>query len=68
MAEKIMTREQLYKGIKVSKGYHWCIVCDDEANFVITNTSALRDNELPLCKACAEMLKNKIEDGLSKIS
>lgn len=44
-----MTREQLYKSIKVVKGNHWCRICDVEADFVIVNPNVYGDgNELPL--------------------
>ena len=61
-----MTREQLYKSIKVVKGNHWCRICDAEADFVIVNPNVYGDgNELPLCKKCAEMLKSKINIGMT---
>lgn len=61
-----MTRETLYKNIKVIKGKRWCRICDSEADFVIINTTALGDLKgLSLCKKCAEILKEKIDIGLS---
>lgn len=61
-----MTKAQLYEEIDVVKGYHWCGICDDEADFVIVNNAVYGvGKELPLCKKCAEMLKNKINIGLS---
>lgn len=38
-----MTREQLYKSIKVVKGNHWCRICDAEADFVIVNPNVYGD-------------------------
>lgn len=61
-----MTREQLYKNIKVMKGYHWCRICDAEADFVIVNPNIYgSESELPLCRKCAEMLKGKIDIGMT---
>ena len=62
-----MTREELFKDIiKVEKGEHWCLICDAEADFVITNRgSEVSLQELPLCKGCAKLLKGKIDVGLS---
>ena len=62
-----MTREELFKDIiKVEKGEHWCLICDAEADFVITNRgSEVSLQELPLCKECAKLLKGKIDVGLS---
>ena len=62
---KIMTREQLYNKIIVIKGYHWCTICDAEADFVIVNNNVCgAGKELSLCKKCAEMLKSKIDIGM----
>lgn len=58
-----MTREQLYKKFKVIKGNHYCKFCDTEADFVIMNNAVYE--ELPLCKKCAEMLKGKIDIGMT---
>ena len=56
----------MYKSIKVVKGNHWCRICDAEADFVIVNPNVYGDgNELPLCKKCAEMLKGKIDIGMT---
>lgn len=61
-----MTREQLYKSIKVVKGNHWCRICDAEADFVIVNPNVYGNgNEFPLCKKCAEMIKSKIDIGMT---
>ena len=62
-----MTREELFKDIiKVEKGEHWCLICDAEADFVITNRgSEVSLQELPLCKECVKLLKGKIDVGLS---
>lgn len=61
-----MTREKLFNDIiRVEKGNHWCKICDAEADFVITNRESEASlQELPLCKKCAEMLKEKIDIGL----
>lgn len=60
-----MTREQLYKSIEVVKGNHYCRICDDDADFVIVNPNIYgEDGEHSLCKACAKMLKSKIDIGL----
>ena len=61
-----MTREQLYKKFKVIKGNHYCKFCDTEADFVIVNNAVYGiEKELPLCKKCAEMLKGKIDVGMT---
>jgi len=64
--EKFMTREEHFEDIKVVKGNHWCEICDAEADFVIVDTTAYGiGRELPLCKKCAEMLKGKIDIGMT---
>lgn len=64
--KKIMTREEHFEDIKVVKGNHWCGICDAEADFVIVDTTAYGiGRELPLCKKCAEMLKSKIDIGMT---
>ena len=61
-----MTREQLYKKVNVIKENHWCKICDAEADFVIVNNAAYGiGKKLPLCKKCAEMLKDKIDIGMT---
>ena len=66
VGKRNMTREQLYKKVNVIKGNHWCKICDDEADFVIVNNAVYGvEKELPLCKKCAEMLKGKIDIGMT---
>ena len=60
-----MTRENLFKKVEVTKGNHWCMFCDSEADFVITNSMASPKAEYPMCKKCAELFKLKINDGFN---
>lgn len=61
-----MTREQLYENIKIVKDNHWCKICDDKADFTIVNDAVYGiGKELPLCKKCAEMIKSKIDIGIT---
>lgn len=59
-----MTREDLFKKVTVEKGNHWCMFCDNKADFVITNNRTAPMNEFPMCKKCAEFFKQKINIGL----
>ena len=59
-----MTRENLFKQMEVAKGNHWCMFCDGEADFVITNSTVSPKAEYPMCKKCAELFKKKINIGL----
>lgn len=61
-----MTRKKLYKNIEVVKGYYLCRICNAESDFVIVNPNIHgSESELPLCKKCAEMLKSKIDIGMT---
>lgn len=59
-----MTREDLFKKMTVTKGNHWCLFCEHEADFVITNNTSIPKVEYPMCKKCAELFKSKIDIGL----
>lgn len=61
MWEGKMTREQLYKNVKVVKENHWCVVCDSKADFVIVSDAVygVGGKGLPVCKKCAEILKGR---------
>lgn len=58
-----MTREEIFKKMKVTKGDHYCMFCDCDADFVII-TNELK-KEFPMCNICAELLKEKIKKGLN---
>ena len=62
--EVTMARENLFKQMEVVKGNHWCMFCDSEADFVITNSMVSPKAEYPMCKKCAELFKGKINIGL----
>ena len=62
--EVTMTREDLFKQMKATKGNHYCMFCDSEADFVITNSMVSPRAEYPMCKKCAELFKGKINIGL----
>ncbi len=62
--EEIMTRDNLFKEMTVTEGNHWCMFCDNEAEFVITNKKHAPKLEFPMCKKCAELFKRKINIGL----
>ena len=62
--EVAMARENLFKQMEVTKGNHWCMFCDSEADFVITNSMVSPKTEYPMCKKCAELFKGKINIGL----
>lgn len=59
-----MTIEDLFEKMEVTKGYHWCMFCDCEADFVIFNDEASPETEYPMCKRCASLFKDKIDRGL----
>ena len=59
-----MTRENLFAKMTVAKGNHYCMFCDSEADFVITNNMVSPKAEYPMCKKCAELFKGKINIGL----
>ena len=50
--------------MEVAKGNHWCMFCDSEADFVITNSMVSPKAEYPMCKKCAELFNGKINIGL----
>lgn len=60
-----MTRENLFVKMTVAKGNHYCMFCDHDANFVITNNNVTPKAEYPMCKKCAELFKLKINDGFN---
>lgn len=60
-----MTRENLFAKMTVAKGNHYCMFCDSEADFVITNSMASPKAEYPMCKKCAELFKLKINEGFN---
>ena len=60
----MMTTEDLFKKMEVTKAYHWCMFCDREADFVISNNAAPPKTEYPMCKRCAVLFKGKIDRGL----
>ena len=62
--EVTMPRENLFKQMEVIKGNHWCMLCDSEADFVITNSIVSPKAEYPMCKKCAKLFKGKINIGL----
>ena len=62
--EVTMARENLFKQMEVIKGYHYCMFCDSEADFVITNSMVSPRAEYPMCKKCAELFKGSINIGL----
>ena len=59
--EVTMARENLFNHMEVTKGNHWCMFCDSEADFVITNRIVIPNAEYPMCKKCAELLKSSID-------
>ena len=62
--EVTMERENLFKQMEVAKGNHYCMFCDSEADFVITNSMVSPRAEYPMCKKCAELFKGLINIGL----
>ena len=60
-----MVRENLFNQMEVVKGYHYCMFCDNEADFVITNSMVSPKAEYSMCKKCAELFKMKINDGFN---
>lgn len=60
-----MTRENLFVKMMVTKSNHYCMFCDHNANFVITNNSVTPKVEYPMCRKCAELFKMKIDEGLN---
>ena len=59
-----MARENLFNQMEVTKGNHYCMFCDSEADFVITNSIVSPRAEYPMCKKCAELFKGSINIGL----
>ena len=62
--EVTMERGNLFNQMKVIKGHHYCMFCDSEADFVITNSMVSPRAEYPMCKKCAELFKCSINIGL----
>lgn len=61
-----MTKENLLKKMKVVKGNHYCMFCDNNADFVIINNVVSPKTEYPMCKKCAELFRGKINFGLGR--
>lgn len=60
-----MTREQKFKEMRVSKGNHWCMFCDNApADFVIEDDTVSPMREYSMCNKCAALFKTKITDGM----
>lgn len=61
-----MTREDLFNNMKIKKGNHYCMFCDGEANFVISNENTNPTIEYPMCKKCALLFSKKIIQAFDK--
>ncbi len=59
-----MTKEDLFKKITVDSGKHYCMFCDQDADFVITNDNVNPQKEYPMCNECAALFKQKINYGV----
>lgn len=53
-----MTREQYFKKVFVKKTTSfWCKICDETADFFITDVNIMGDTKIiPLCNECAKLL------------
>ena len=59
-----MTRENYFKNITVEKGDHYCMFCDNNADFVITNNNVTPKMKYSMCGECSRWFKVKINEGI----
>ena len=59
-----MDREEMFKKVVVSRGNHYCMFCDQDADFVISNDNVSPKREYPMCNECAALFKQRINYGV----
>lgn len=59
-----MIKKVIFKKITVSKGNHYCMFCDQDADFVISNENIHPKREFPMCSECAVLFKERIDLGV----
>ena len=59
-----MSNEEIFKKIIVIKGNHYCMFCDQNADFVISDDNICPKKEYPMCNKCAALFKQKIDYGV----